>query len=761
MYIKIGTTNIKYSSSLDDYMIISEVIDSKMSYEKPRLVRTSDELDIWFGRDFSDRSYLDELIKSNVTLFLYKPISEKLDSNSDNYIDIDKYKDTGILYYTENDLPKEGVIEEKYRLRSDDGEYIDKDTGLKFDFVIWYESQYVYVKDLPQNLNSNNTISLNNRDVLCINYKNYNGPSFVYPDYSKIESSKYNIDKETLLNNLPDQSKIVSGDESLAYDINISDDIIFDKGFQESPYIIISGLSEDVLIYFDSGDGIPNIAERYYSRAVGIEVNNRTNEEILDDLFTQISKLNYIVEKKSNNSYLIYSSFKTIAKYFYNLPGFSMTPNFDATQDILSQISSNCKRINFISKTIGTVDDKIKISIEKLTGDDNYRIVISRFEYSEVYEGGLFNNRIDYKITNNSKLVTCELVQSYVDSNGISKTYKKDFKDNERDSGLPIGTWELRRGKEEEYTPVMFRKALESIFNEGDTVFFDFLLIPNIKQYTSGLSEDYDYYPEYTTFLYYAKLLNCQVLIQNSDTNWIIEKVNFIPENPKENTVYEITNDNNETTFMAIIDGKFQPTNDREIINQYGNDYVFNYTEDIENRLVYFYRPMKVLGNQRPAYYLYIDGLLKDTYSISVNNILYNTPVKNPYEDSNSVEERLQKYKSNYLVDNNQIYYYKKYQNGENFSTSNWMRFIIGKVQRELEKNKWEFLSERMSGNIKNTIVDILDKITESFSIVRRIILTKFKLDYTNYKLDLSIETYMSDLIDSNISLDITLNYNK
>ena len=42
MYLRLGTTNIKYSTEQDDFTVFSEVVDSKMSYEKPILVRTPD-----------------------------------------------------------------------------------------------------------------------------------------------------------------------------------------------------------------------------------------------------------------------------------------------------------------------------------------------------------------------------------------------------------------------------------------------------------------------------------------------------------------------------------------------------------------------------------------------------------------------------------------------------------------------------------------------------------------------------------------------
>ena len=75
MYIKLGSTTLNYPSiPYDDFMVFSEVIDSQVGYEKPVLVRTIEQLDKWFGRDFTSRDYFEELINSGVTLLLTKPL---------------------------------------------------------------------------------------------------------------------------------------------------------------------------------------------------------------------------------------------------------------------------------------------------------------------------------------------------------------------------------------------------------------------------------------------------------------------------------------------------------------------------------------------------------------------------------------------------------------------------------------------------------------------------------------------------------------
>ena len=111
MYIKLGTTNLNYSTSLDDYMIVSEVVDSQLSYENPVLVRSKDELDIWFGKEFSSRNYFDELLQQGITLYLYKPI---LSSNirDKNYVDLSQYQEDSKTYYNVEEIedPQPGTI---------------------------------------------------------------------------------------------------------------------------------------------------------------------------------------------------------------------------------------------------------------------------------------------------------------------------------------------------------------------------------------------------------------------------------------------------------------------------------------------------------------------------------------------------------------------------------------------------------------------------------------------------------------------------
>lgn len=95
--------------------------------------------------------------------------------------------------------------------------------------------------------------------------------------------------------------------------------------------------------------------------------------------------------------------------------------------------------MRFISKTTGTeggdpeyLDSDISVNIEKLKGDDKYRVTIERYKYQEIYEGGLFTigqERLDTIITSESKLVRCILSTSYINrETGEEVEYKKVLK---------------------------------------------------------------------------------------------------------------------------------------------------------------------------------------------------------------------------------------------------------------------------------------------------------------------------------------------
>lgn len=793
MYLKLGNTNIKYSTNQDDFTILSQVVNSGLSYEKPIFVRTPDELSIWFGNNFIDKEYFDELLSSGITLFLYKPINSKENIYSDGYIDLSEYTVDPKIYDTINDLPEyqEGS-KIKYKVLSENEEF--EENNVNYSYYIYIKPiGYTKVSELPQNIDTNNTMSLNNRDTLDICYPEYIGPSYNFPIYRENEFgtiSKYpeedNIDKDLLLNHLPDLEKISLKYQTLGFSYIYNNLLNFfpeDEQKLESKYIIVKKLNpetnklEDILIWFKYENSvIPSIPSQYYKSVISIDLESlKDNKNVFDYIAKEIfeKELGYIVEKISDTEYKIYFSYSIDVTNFNNIPGFYLEPDFYTTHNILSSLNKNSKRISFISKTIGTDNDDtiyqdsdISINIKKLNSKDKYRITIKRYEYTEIFEGGVFTtgeDRIDDIITQQSKLVRCNIVRTYIDDDNNEIEYKEDWKStNTRCSDLPEGTWYLKRAVKENYSIEYYWKSFNSIVNSEQSRMIDFLLIPDIYKYTNGIISEYSYYPEYLTLLDTAKKLNIQILIQNSDNGWTYKEVDNLPNinEAESNTVYILKTEQGATKFYILVNEELIETVDPEIINTYGNNYIFNYIEDLDNRLIYFFRPITIYGNLRPGYYIFLLSVLEDTYSVSTSKIIYDTPTSKPYEDE-SIEENLEKYKTNYLVYNNHMYYYKKYQNGENFNTSIWMRFCIGKVNRELEKNKWDIISTKSVGTIRSKVETILTKISNSYSFIDSLMLTGLYIDLPNNRVGIEIESRMSDIVNNNMEIDITLNYDK
>ena len=152
MYLKLGKTKINYSTPIhNDFFIMSEIIDSQLSYEKPIIVRTLEELDLWFGKNFSSYSYLQYLLKNGVSLYLYKPISTFLTKNRD-YIDLTNYTVFNI-YNNIDSLPISGESGYYYIVINSVSQYkTTKYQGISYDCIhyVWYNNMWVDIENLPE-----------------------------------------------------------------------------------------------------------------------------------------------------------------------------------------------------------------------------------------------------------------------------------------------------------------------------------------------------------------------------------------------------------------------------------------------------------------------------------------------------------------------------------------------------------------------------------------------------------------------------------
>ena len=766
MYIILSSTKLNYiNKAHSDFIILSEIVDSSLSYEKPTLVRSVEQLDIWFGKDFKDRSYLVELLNMGVTLYLYKPVSaEVLSDNIDDYIDIDKCtRDNGVY---------NSVLE----IISPIDRYIY--TINKTEYIYLKElSDFIQLGDLPQNQLVCNSDSFNNRDTLSIG-DNY----FLSPKISNGELVKKKF-SPSINTSILDYERLRKGYQTLLLSNRICLDLVFDDNFgtKEVQYIIIG----DTTYYCSPYElrVLPNITGT--KNKVGIVVGTGDLESRIKAFTEGLVHYGHEIDE-DNRVYLTISDSITgkiinLVDYYsalnlcisHNLSGLTLVDNLMDYSSVCSYVyNKSDELISFYSKTIGTadsIDGNINVTIEKMPSPDRYRITLSRYDHVEVFEGTIDGSTTEKSlqelISTQSRLSYCNInvdigycrcslvgstlrwcpiedektltIEDYKRSYIIYDVNKITVDNKEGDIALyrkplPLGSWELSGAVKETNTPVNYKKALKSLVNsvDTDTILIDYLLVPNIENFGIDIDNNTGSYNIYQDLLNLSKEIDCQVLIHNTPCEVIRES-----------------------------DGKI-----KSITGQSEH----NYLNDKENRLLYFYDSIWIYGEERPGYYIYLNNLLlSDVYSPSVSDIMYNSPVNDPYlgfltegEDI-KIEDWLRERKTNYLVTNNQIYYYKEYQNGSSFSMSGWMRFCISKINRELIRNKWMILEDKNVGRMELKVKNILNNIKNSFSMIRDIQVSKFLVDLYNQTVDITIDTYVSDLVDNHLTLDITLNYSK
>ena len=667
MYIRLGKINVNYAEAeYDDFLIFAEIVDSGMSFEKPVLVHNTSELNAWFGKNFTNYGYFQELLESNVTLFLYKPISTKKDSDD---IGLKDYQEDPIIYESSAliENPQPGII------------YNIQNTGK----VVYLYQDFIPISDLPQSVQLNSE-SLSNRDTLrVLSDSRYtfpklsrNGEILDISPAEKLVASK--LEKVDLLDGVRDEKY------TLAFSFTIDPDNMVN--LQETSYYLVIGnhvfytgpkvLWENDRLNLIMPDG-KIIPKEIYG---GIRENCHRISKYGEILNTLSGTLGFYVEND-----IIYCTKPTRITGFYNIPGITLDPLFDTSWNIITERYKGDAVLDLWSKTIGrdgTLEDDITIRIGKIS-DDYYQMTISRYDYEEVFEGSFYGNsteRLDNIVNRKSRLVGCQ-----------ARDRKKD---------LPEGKWIMARGKKEVNSPEMFLNSLSYLVDRCSDVFPDFLMISDPSCYSFNYSLIRDY----------AEEVGMQVLVENNEDN---------VEN--------------------------------------------NYLKDRSNWIIYFWESMNITNYQihRPGYYLFLSGLLNDINSHTSTGILYNSPIDisstNPYTEQ---VRRLERLKSNYLIDNGQQYYYGSYQNGENWISTVWMRFCLSKIRRELEKCRLRITGERKESYIRKEIESSLNKIQNNFSIIRSISIEEYFFDRGNSTLFLQISTSVGDLVNNDITIDLTLNLN-
>jgi hypothetical protein len=142
---------------------------------------------------------------------------------------------------------------------------------------------------------------------------------------------------------------------------------------------------------------------------------------------------------------------------------------------------------------------------------------------------------------------------------------------------------------------------------------------------------------------------------------------------------------------------------------------------------------------------------------VKFRKIRYDSP-------DSSILSDLDKYKSNYLLNNNLFYYYYDYKNHNGngkFNTSIVTRFIISKVGRTIKNNKWNIIDKQSYNDKERFISSLLDTMKGRYSIIKSLTVESLVEDLPNYKLDINIKLMVGELLDKDVTINITLNYIK
>lgn len=714
MYIKLKSIRSTRDESdfHDDWIILAGIIDSRLSPDRPVLVRSVNELDIWFGKEFKYRDHLVDLLESGKTLYLFSPLPE--DPVEKKQVSKDVFSEIEMAA-----LEKLSTGEYCVEVLGSTGK-VKRDTQ-SFDYY-YYNGTRLVLEDSPAG-NTRKVISdyqvpddqgvtlsklssaLENKSFI---YRDYHGNSYSWSDSGQIFTTYIDNSVSNISGGYRDTLFIGSGKDSgypgycyfpdTEYEISPSQEITDFSGLDpdsmekgETTYCYLLDLSNSLVrpgdfivlknVLFHNGE--PDFSPQDYGIKESVQVNDM--DELVSEISSRYPGSKLVRDVGDNGKILLYLFDTTPFKvdYFYRIPNLNLVPLVNISKYLVWNGIKGRPGIKFWSKTVGKgsehdEDSRIKISVTNPYSDEIYRIIIRRYGYEEIFEGklepGIGEKRLDYKISEKSKLVRCEISGSlgkirtgnYVMSGANSIT-----------SGNPVS-------------------ALLRLLDKDDiTIHPDFLLVPD----PSLFDFRYDLLREISTEF------NMQVLVENSRDNY----TKNIP--------------------------------------------------DTSARLLYFDGPIKIGNIDYPGYTLFLSGIFSGEYSTKNTDILYESPAVNPYSES-PLEKSMRASYCNYLVSNNYTLYYKELPlQPEGSEMSAWTRLIVSKISREIKKGTLEFLGHKKPLDSINLVEKILFRIQSDYPIAKSVSLEDYAL--INNKLVLSIRAQVNDLVDSDLSLDITINYNK
>lgn len=736
-----------------DFILLAELVDSTMGYEKPTLVKNSRDLLIWFGDEFKDYWYLKELLDwGGVSLYLYrsietegsgKTINQKYyyipDITPNTYETLNALREgdeTDTSSFIDHYLPESGTEEVLYKVIRSDGVNYDSTYNIRYSYYVYNEDSNSFV--LYDSLDESKSIrSLQNRDRLSVGYYRYEGGdsditvySYYHPGMDYVTEKESNIGtveitdfgkfQKDILEGRATKHLIISG-KNLSIDDLKSDPYIqlveSDEGeyTYKLPTLKVStetSIREDKITYFWRTFGYKPSDITNITNGVVFPTEEHTSLEYVtlkpeetstryvglatEDFLHEYAYIHINEYYKLHELPSIYTEFD----FFNGQPEFTFYDHFYNVPEkfeIRTNLEKDQKDIYDYYVEGGEVYRFESKTIGK--GSEDIKVDIKWIEtYTEknnIYSVTI--SRYDYQEFYEGPLEN-EFGVERLDHK-ISRESKlvrfKIIPQTKPEQGWPEGTWELKGSyiddtKDVDYSFNQMCKTLEEFPP-------DFILILSKENIPS----------EYRV-LDWTRTLNCQAVITNTPEDWVSN------------------------------------------------------IEDRENRLMYFYDTMRIDGRERPGYYVFLRSLLSlDTYVPSVSKLSYLFPSAETTEDTVQLYKDLRDKKSNYLKSNNHFYYYDCYFPGESYITTPLVRFVVSKVTRELEKNKWKIIGEKVDRIDEDSIYSILQPIQNRFSIIRSIELNDFKVDGISRTVEASITTTLSDIISTDVSFDIILNYNK
>ena len=743
-----------------DFILLAELVDSEMGYEKPILVRNSRDLLIWFGNEFKDYNYLKELLDiDRVCLYLYRGIETEGSGKTINqkyyYIpDItpntyetlnalregDENDTSSFIDHCLPDFVAEGIL---YKVIRPDGINYDSTYGIRYSYYIYDEESdsFTLYDSLDE---SKNIKSLQNRDRLSVGYYKYEGSddniitySYYHPGMDYVTEKESNLGTVEI-ENFDKLQKEISEGRATKHLIISGKNLSIDD-LKSDPYIQLMESDEGEYTYklptlkVNTETGIREDKITYFWRIFGYKPSDLTN--ISNGVVfptEEHTSLGYVTLRPEETStrYVGLATEDFLHEYAYIHVNEYYKLHELPTIDIKYDIFSDRPEFTFYDHFYN-VPEKFEIKTDfKADQEDIYKFYV---ESGEVYR---FESKTIGKGSEDIK-VEIRWIETYTEKNNIysitisrydyQEFYEGPLDDefgierldykisresklvrfkiipySEPEGGWPEGEWELKGSypeteKDLDYSFNYMCKTLEDYPP-------DFILIPGKDKISS----------EYRV-LDWTKILNCQALITNSSTDW-------------------------ESNIV-----------------------------DKENRLIYFYNSLEINKQENPGYYIFLKGLLyTDSYLPSIEKVTYEFPEDQFNEDDINIKEKidllyqnLKQKKSNYLNNNNHYYYYDYYFPGEDYITTPLVRFVISKITRELEKNKWKIIGEKADKINEETVYPILRTIQNRFSIIRSIKINNFVVDGISRTVEASITTTLSDIISSDVSFDIILNYSK